>query len=153
RLNLVLAATNGQEEQASATAQLATGAQQMSVPFTANQIAGLGVNGPYTIKKAVLVYTGDPTEPIAAFAEDAGQTSAYALTSLEREVVKFTGNNSVTGIDTNSNTKFDLLRIQVELNLLAAATYNWSGTLKDSAGKDIQTIDGTTAMSAGNNTL
>ncbi|HEX3251331.1 MAG TPA: PPC domain-containing protein, partial [Pyrinomonadaceae bacterium] len=153
RLALTLAASNGQVAQASSAAQLATGAQQMSVSFTATQIAELGVNGPYTIKNATLYYTTDPEEPIAAVAEDAGQTSAYALTSLEREVVKFTGNNSVTGIDTNSNGKFDVLRIQVELNILAAATYNWSGTLKDSAGRDIQVIDGATSMSAGNNTL
>ena len=153
RLELTLAASNGQVAQAFSTAQLATGAQVMTVPFTATQIAALGVNGPYTITKATLFYTSDPQEPIAAVAEDVGQTSAYALTSLERAVVKFTGNNSVTGIDTNNNGKFDLLHIQVELNTLAAATYNWSGTLKDSAGKDIQTIDGTTSMSAGNNTL
>ena len=153
RLHLSLVAGNGQEAQASATATLGTNAQQMSVSFTATQIAELGVNGPYTIRNATLFYTGDPEEPIAAFSENGGQTAAYALTSLEREVVKFTGNNSVAGIDTNSNGKFDILHIQVELNTLAAATYNWSGTLKDSTGRNIQAIDGTTAMSAGNNTL
>jgi hypothetical protein len=153
RLELTLLASNGQQTQSSSTAALAAGAQQMTVEFTAKQIELLGVNGPYTIKNATLYHTSDPDEPIAAFTENGGQTTAYALTSLERPVLKFTGNNTVTGIDTNSNGKFDLLRIQVELNALTAGTYDWSGTLKDSAGKSIQSLDGTSSLSVGNNTL
>lgn len=153
RLELTLVASNNEQIQANSTAALGTGAQQMAIDFTAKQVAGLGVNGPYTIRNATLYHTSDPEEPIAAFSENGGQTTAYALSSLERPVLKFTGNNTVTGIDTNSNGKFDLLRIQVELNTLTAATYDWSGTLKDSAGKSIQSLDATSSLSVGNNTL
>lgn len=153
RLELTLVASNDEQTQANSTATLGTGAQLMTVAFTAKQIAGLGVNGPYTIKNATLYHTSDPEQPIAAFSENGGQTTAYALSSLERAVLKFTGNNTVTGIDTNSNSKFDLLRIQVELNALTAGTYDWSGTLKDSAGRNIQAIDNTANLSAGNNVL
>lgn len=153
RLELSLVASNSQQTQAISTATLATGAQVMTVAFTAKQIAALGVNGPYAIKNATLYHTSDPEHPIAAFSEDGGETTAYALTSLERSVLKFTGNNTVTGIDTNSNSKFDVLRIQVELDVLTAATYNWSGTLKDSTGKSIQSLDNTSALSVGNNVL
>jgi hypothetical protein len=153
RLELTLVASNSEQTQANTTVTLSTGAQQMTVAFTAKQIAELGVNGPYTIKNATLYHTSDPEEPIAAFSENGGQTTAYALSSLERPVLKFTGNNTVSGIDTNSNGKFDLLRIQVELNTLTAATYDWSGTLKDSAGKTIQSLDATSTLSVGSNTL
>lgn len=153
RLELTLVASNGQQTQASLTATLGVGAQQMTVAFSAKQIAALAVNGPYTIRNARLYHISDPQEPIAAFSDNGGQTTAYALTSLERAVLIFTGNNTVTGIDTNSNGKFDVLRIQVELNALAGATYNWSGTLKDPTGRSIQAIDNTTSLSAGNNTL
>ncbi len=153
RLELTLVASNGEQTQATSTATLAAGAQQMTVAFTAKQIAALGVNGPYTIKNATLYHISDPEQPIAAFSENGGQTTAYALSSLERPVLLFTGNNTVTGIDTNSNGKFDVLRIQLELNALTAATYDWSGTLKDPALRNIQAIDNSSSLSAGNNLL
>jgi hypothetical protein len=153
RLELSLAASNGREARASATANLLAGVQQITASFSATQVSGLGVDGPYTIKNATLLYTDDPEEPVAAFRENAGPTFAYTLSSLEHPALKFTGNNTVTGIDTNGNGKFDLLRIEVEVSAITAATYEWSGTLRDTAGREIQALDGSSAMSAGNNTI
>jgi hypothetical protein len=153
RLELSLAASNGSEARANATTNLLTGVQQMTASFSATQVKGLGVDGPYTIKNATLLYVDDPEEPVAAFRENGGLTLAYALSSLERPALKFTGNNTVTGIDTNGNGKFELLRVQVEVNAITASTYNWSGTLKDVSGREIQALDGMSAMSAGNNNI
>ncbi len=153
RFEISLVAGNGAETTAANVATLATGSQAISASFTAAQLIDLGVDGPYAMKNATLVYLGDPEERLTAFLANAGQTSAYQLSALERPALRFTGNNVVTGVDTNTNGKFDVLRIQVEVNVLTAATYNWSGTLKDATGKDIQAIDGASSMSAGNNII
>lgn len=153
RLELSLAATNGREARSSATANLLAGVQQVTASFSATQVASLGVDGPYTIKNATLFYLDDPEQPAAAFRESGGLTFAYALSSLERPAIKFTGNNTVAGIDTNGNGKFDLLRIQAEVSAVTPASYSWSGTLRDTAGREIQALDGSSALTAGNNVI
>jgi hypothetical protein len=153
RLELSLVASNGREAKASTTANLLAGAQQTTVSFSATQITGLGVDGPYSIKNATLLYTDDPEEPVAAFFENAGSTFAYALSSMEGSALKFTGNNTAVGVDTNANGKFDILRIQVEVIALTAGSYGWSGSLRDTEGKEIETIDGETSLTSGSNVI
>ena len=118
-------------------ATLATGLATISVHFEAEGLVELGENGPYTIELLEIFYLA-PTGTIPADRlENAGQTSAYTLLQFERPALVVTNINSVTGIDTNANGKYDLLRVQSQVLALKAGVYEWSGTLVDASGNEI----------------
>lgn len=153
RFTLDLSSSNGATINASTSSSLAQGTQQISVSFPSNSVRSLGVDGPYNRKRATLYAEDDAEKPITAFIEDAGATSAYLLSSLERAAIQFTGNNTVTGIDTNANGKFDVLRIEAEVNVLAGGLHNWNGTLRDSFGKGIEIVGSSAELTAGVNVI
>ena len=153
RFAISLTSSSGTRINASSSSLLAQGIQQISVSFPAASVASLGVNGPYSRKDATLYADDVEQQPITSFVEDAGATAAYLLSSLERAAIQFTGNNSVTGVDTNSNGKFDILRVQAEVNVLSGGTYNWNASLRDSSGKGIEIVDTSGTLTAGINSI
>lgn len=149
-----LEANNAAQIKASTIATLsAGGAQQVAVSFSATEVFGLGVNGPYVMKDAVLTYQDDPDTPVVDFRENAGNTSAYLLSSLDRGPLFFTGQNAATGVDTNGNSKFDILRIQAGVFASRTGFYQWSGRLVDPFGTEIDFFSSSGSLSVGNNTI
>jgi hypothetical protein len=153
RFTIGLTSSTGIRIAASTSSVLAQGTQQISVSFPATSVASLGVNGPYSRNGATLYADDVEQTPVTAFVDDAGATAAYLLSSLERPAIQFTGNNTVTGVDTNANGKFDILRIQSEVSVLTGGVYNWNASLRDSTGKGIEIVDSSAELVAGLNTI
>lgn len=148
-----LRASNGETVKASSFTDLLAGSQQATVSFGAEELIKLGVDGPYEIKDAVLTFQDEEDVPIADYRENAGNTAAYRLSSLERPALFFTGRNTATGIDYNGNGKFDALNIAVEVEVATEDYYQWGGNLVDRFGKEIDFASGGAYLSNGNNTL
>ena len=148
-----LVSSSGVRINASTSAPLAAGTQQIAVPFPAADVSSLGADGPYQRRDATLYAVDDAEQTVTSFVGDAGLTAAYLRSSLERPAIQFTGNNAATGIDTNGNGKFDILRIQAEVNVIAAGFYHWNGGLRDTSGKTIQLVANSASLTAGLNTI
>lgn len=150
---ITLEAANGARAQASVVANLAAGAQQLSVAFASETLGTLGVNGPYKMKDAVLTLQDDPEPSLTDFRETAGTTAAYILSSLLSPPIVFTNMNIATGIDGNDNGKFDVLRIRSAVNVSAAGIYNWSGSLVDTSGEEIDFFNGSAELPQGSGAI
>src|ERR1041384_3987067 len=137
QLSLSLVASNGAIVKSESSADLLAGTRQMSVSFSAATILGLGVNGPYRIKDAMLTFHSDPSVLVADSRPDVGDTAAYTLLSFNRPALTFTANKTAVGVDTNANGKYDVLRVRAEVLVLAAGFYEWSAVLADPAGNEI----------------
>ena len=151
QFSVSLVASNGSTIKSEAFADLATGSQQMSISFAAATVLELGVNGPYAIKDAMLTFDDDPDVLVADYRADVGNTSAYSLSAFDRPAIFVTANKTATGIDTNANGKFDLLRVRAEVLVLTAGDYEWSGTLTDAAGNEIAFANSEGLFTVGSN--
>ena len=137
QFSVTLVASNGSTIKSEAFATLATGSQQMSISFAAATVLELGVDGPYTIKDAVLTFDNGSEVLVADHRAVVGNTSAYSLSAFDRPAIFVTDNKTATGIDTNANGKYDLLRVRAEVLVRTAGGYEWSGILTDAAGNEI----------------
>lgn len=151
QFGLTLQGSNGREVNTSSFASLAQGSQQIAVTFSANDLLGLGVGGPYMMKNAILTFQDDRDRPVADFVETIGNTAAYSLSSLERPALLFTGQNTTTGLDTDRNGKYNALRIEAEVLALYPGYYEWSGALVDSNGREIDFYSANSYFDAGSN--
>ena len=82
RFTATFLASNGHQITSSAEGHLDTGTQQLSIPFSADSLFGLGVDGPYQIKNAFLMFVDNQENPLADSRADAGSTAAYQLAAL-----------------------------------------------------------------------
>lgn len=153
QFGLKLVAGNGREVSATAQGDLQTGAQEVGVSFSAEEILGLGVGGPYAMKEAILTYLDDPDVPVADFREDAGNTAAYSPGAMDRPELFFTGQGAAFGLDTNNNGKYDVLRVQAEVFVRFPGFYQWSGSIFDRNGREVDFLSGGGFLNAGGNTL
>lgn len=141
RFVINLEGSNGKYLRASGEASLSSGSQQIKASFPASDFIDLktgqlklGTNGPFAMKKAELRYVNTTDAFIADARGTAGNTGIF---SFERNPIIFTGPNSVTAVDTNSNGKFDLLRVQVPVDVLTTGNYVWQAYLTDPTGAQV----------------
>ncbi|HEV7398512.1 MAG TPA: Calx-beta domain-containing protein [Pyrinomonadaceae bacterium] len=153
QFSLNLEASNGSTATGRGSASLATGSGQLKISFAANDIRALAVNGPYTLKDAILTFQDDPDKPVIDYRANAGNTSAYMLSGLEHATILFTGTNTAVGVDTNSNGKFELLRLQTSVQVGSTGSYSWSGSLVDLFGREIDFSSGSAMLTAGANSI
>jgi subtilisin-like proprotein convertase family protein len=154
QFGITLVASNGQKVKASATSNLEQGAQQLSVSFPADQLLALGTGGPFALKDAILILQDDALgNPVADYRLSAGDTAAYQFQSLEHPPLFFTGHNTVTTLDNNGNGKYDFMRIDAEILVTYAGFYQWSGSLVDPSGHEIEFTSGGRFLNAGSNLI
>lgn len=132
-----LKTASGKRLQRGLQATLAAGVSTVSVHFEAEAFVEAGENGPYAVELLELFHVTEQETTLADRLENAGQTSAYTILQFQRPPLVVTNVNSVTGIDTNANGKYDFLRVQAQVLALKAGVYEWSGTLVDSSGNEI----------------
>lgn len=77
-----LATTAGGRITNSIETHLDAGSQQMAISFPADTVYGLGADGPYQIKDAMLISQQDDSETMADYRAEAGNTAAYQLSAL-----------------------------------------------------------------------
>lgn len=153
QFGVTLTGSNKGRINASTVADVPAGTTQVAASFSAVDIASLGVDGPYVMNDAVLTYQDDAERPVVDFRKDAGQTSAYPLSSLDRGSIFFTGRNTATGIDSNGNGRFEILRIEAEAFTLRGGFYQWSGRLVDRTGVESDFFSASGNLVSGNNVI
>jgi hypothetical protein len=93
----------------------------------------------------------EKNEVILPLAETTGAygTAAYQFTQFEGAGLALAGTNSAAGVDTNANGRFDLLRVDVGVNVRTAGSYQWSARLRDRNGREITLASNSGALPAG----
>ena len=155
RVGIALQASNGNVIKTSVKSALSAGTPTVPLSFKSTDIiAKLAVDGPYTLRDAVLQVVDGVSNPLVDFVDTPGTTSAYSLSSLDPgSQARFTGQNTVTGVDSNTDGKLDILRVQAGVVVPAAGTYSWSASLFNSAGLFLTVYNKSASLTAGANTV
>ncbi len=154
RVGVTLLASNNQIIKSSTTATLAAGNGTVPVSFRAQDVVStLGVGGPYTMRDAALVFLDGVENPLVDYKGTAGTTAAYSLPTFDRGSLYLTGTNTVTPIDSNSDGKFDILRVSAGLMVANAGFYSYSARLVNAAGTEIAFFNGSASLAVGANTI
>lgn len=153
RLFGVLTDANGNRHEASAVAALPSGPATVALRFGGSAIFGNGVDGPYTLSTVRLAEESDldllPVDEKA----DAHRTAAYGFRQFQHAPLLLTGGGFSTGVDTNSNGRFDLLNVGIEIQADFAGFYSWSARLLDVNGNELGFAASSGFFGAGRNTL
>ena len=153
RVFVHLKSVGGQNLVNGAAANLLVGLQDVSVDFDAASLQELGENGPYNIELVELIFVGSEGAIPSDRLLNVGQTQSYQLNQLERSPILLTGGTSDLGIDTNGNGLFDLLKVNVDVDLLAGGFYQWSARLVDSNNTEIDLAGNSGSLTTGINTV
>jgi hypothetical protein len=88
-----------------------------------------------------------------SLAATSGPVNVAALYAPTEDVlpglVALTGNYTDSGVDANSDSKLEALRISVELNVTAPGSYSVVGWIQDSGGHDVAWAQKTTYLNSG----
>jgi len=145
----VLTDSTGNTHQASAVASLPAGPATVTLSFDGEEIFGGRVNGPYTLSAVRLAEEGNlQLLPVDA-KTNAFQTASYDYHQFQHAPILLNGGGSAVGIDTNGNGLFDLLRVDIGVDVDVAGFYQWSGSLVDGHGNEIGFTSNFAFLSAG----
>ncbi len=153
RLSLDLQASNGNTTQASVSAQLNTGSQQVVLSFSSPSLLLLGSNGPYTEAHARLLYLSGSDTTLADYVDNAGSTQSYTQTSISPGPLATTGSYSATGVVTGGGPTFDQLLVTIGTYSVSGGACDWSGDLTDSSGNIIDTNSSSGTLPAGSSSV
>lgn len=121
--------------------ELDSGINTMTVSFLDKDIKEYLISdGPYLIHD-VMLKQGGSWRPVDRRA-DLGFTQPYTLQQLQRPLTVILDGFTETTQDTNRNGKFDVLNVELQVDVLQTGIYTWSGSIK--------APDGTTVASASN---
>jgi Dockerin type I domain len=149
-----LEGSNGASVAAEVGASFRTGpAQRINLDFSGPQIRSLNMDSAYKLNLSFR----DPS----TFEEfDAVQltlrgvyTYAQFDTSEPVRAIALTGTQTDRGIDTNGNSLFERLQVDLGVQLLNAGTYEWSGRLVDRNGVEIAFAVNRASLPAGTTAL
>lgn len=152
RYNVVvtLEASNGSILTSNTIVNFTPGTTNTEVVFTTKDIKDiLTVNGPYTFKEARLELLNVNPPATTDIAFDLGVTAGYQLGQFDRAAIEFIGGSSATGVDTNSNGKFDFLDVSLPVDFLFSDFYSWSARLVDVNGTEIALAASSGSFSSG----
>jgi len=108
---------------------LTAGTHNVTIQFDGMQIRNTGLNGPYMVRRLILL---DRTAGGKTVLDDrfmAHTTAAYNFTQFETPDASITGPYSDAGVDTDSDSKYNFVSITVGLNVSANGTYMVRGEL------------------------
>ena len=134
---------------ASTGATLDAGTHTIDLLFDGLIIRDSGLNGPYNISHVELRVIDD--DFLVDAVDDVHTTVAYQYTDFDPPVVAFTDSFSDTGIDSDADGLYDLLRINVGLDVHEAGTYTIIGELESSEA--IAVASKTASLSTGSQSV
>lgn len=132
---------------------LAAGSQSVAVDFEAEALRALGEGGPYRIGRVELVQLSEAGPQTADQMFDLGQTRSYSLEQLDRPAILLTGTTNDETLDVDGDSRFDLLNVEIEADLLESDYYEWSANLADSSGTQVGLATSAGYLDAGTATL
>jgi len=78
-----------------------------------------------------------------------GPTAGFDLAGAERAVVELRAPHTEQAVDTNGNGRFDRLDFNVSLDLLQGGSFQWTASLYDSKGIEIEFVSGAATLATG----
>lgn len=143
----------GNTQDASMEADLAPGTQPVTLAFDGARLFNNRVDGPYHLTRITLaeVRNGDilPRHTLL----NPHTTAAYTFGQFEHGPIVFTGQGFAFGVDTDGNSKYNYLDVQLGLELQLDGYYQWSARLTDPNGQEVGFAAGQNFLPAGPNTL
>jgi len=130
---------------ANSSENLSPGVQQIKLDFNGSLLRLHGEDGPYKLAHIEL-RVGDDGD-VVDFADNAYTTAAYTVTSFAAPTVTYTGVYTERGVDSNSNSLFDALNIDVGIQVNRVSSYTLVGWLYAADGSAIPGAVATTAFS------
>ncbi|MBW2663014.1 MAG: hypothetical protein JRD93_13715 [Deltaproteobacteria bacterium] len=113
--------------------ELSEGSKSITLDFDGKKIRRNRVDGSYFLK-----YLSLSGSPQIDFELEAHTTKAYFVTEFEKADAVFSGTYSDLGQDTDSDTYFNYLAVEVQLDVQTAGKYSLTGWLYDANGKIVQ---------------
>ncbi len=152
-VSVLLTADNGSVVSGNVVKDLSVGHYKLDVSFTSEEIKRLGVPGPYHVSQIQAEWLQSGVADITDVVYDLGDTLPYTMNQFERGPIEISGSSNDYGIDTNGNSKYDLLQVNVNVNVLASGFYQWSARLVDSNGNEIGLASKSGMLNTGNNAI
>jgi hypothetical protein len=122
--------------------------------FDGSSINQLQMNGPYTLSFSLKEKNSDYISDSIVANET---TSAFMFGDFESDIastaLRLTGNTSDVGIDTNNNSLFDWLQVNVGIEVEDTGTYTWSASIVDVNGVEIELAAGSEFLPVGESQL
>ncbi|MBK7705877.1 MAG: hypothetical protein IPJ30_08875 [Acidobacteria bacterium] len=125
----------------------------MGLEFSGEQIYQNQTNGSFTLSKLSLFEenSGRAIPVSISYGGNLYQTAAYQYLDFQVSPIRIERNGTALGVDTNSNGLFDILRVNLPVNVRQAGAYSWSAVLTDRNGNQIGKTVGSAALNAGSN--
>lgn len=138
RITATLKGSNNVSRTVISIQQMAEGVNQsINIKFSKEDIFEIGVDGPYNVSEVVVELLENSDWFLADKVENPWETQPYSLDVFEKGGISLTGNTSDSGIDTDNDGRFDILKVNIEVNVLKTGSYQWSGRLVDSNKTEI----------------
>jgi hypothetical protein len=149
----ILEDSNGNSIEASSVANLNPGANTVTLNFDGEEIYKNHANGPYKLKTVRLSEEGNLETMLVDEYTTPYSTAAYDYQQFQHPTIVLTGVGSANGVDTDNNGLFNLLNVNLEVDVVNAGTYTWSARLVDSNGTEIGFYSSSGALLAGKNSI
>lgn len=127
---------------------LEPGVQTLVSDFSGIDIQNYGVDGPYTVSLKLSNDFGDKIDLV----EDL-TTDSYSINDFQPKDAVFTNEFSHQGIDLNSDDLYDILSVDVSIQVNKSGTYTVEGGLYDKNGDVIEFNDTTLNLETGSNVV
>ncbi len=128
------------------TVDMVAGSNTMQIRFSGKLIRKNGIDGPFTVKDLILLNENGDRE-----AKDSKEysTNAYSFKAFERKDILLGKTNADQGVDTNSNSLYDYLRVTLGVDVLQSGTYEFNAHLLDSDRNEIVWATGSANLGVG----
>ncbi len=113
------------------------GTHTVTLVFDGNKIYSNLQNGSFKLRDLTLTELHDDGLLLVDILKSAYETKAYQYDQFERLDIILNGHNDDYGIDTNNNGLYDILHVDVGVDIRYAGNYNWSAKLFDKTGKEL----------------
>lgn len=113
----------------------------------------LAADGPYDVAEVRVEAIGASAAATVDAAFNLGVTAPYRLTDLQRRAIQFVGNGVSTGVDVDGNGRFDFLDVNLDVDFLDDAFFQWSARLVDDRSTEVALDGGSGFFEAGNGSL
>lgn len=151
-ITVALRSSSGNQIQKTAVVELGAGMADPVIRIPARTIReNLAEDGPYAVQSIVLERHATEDVVFVDRRSDAGMTYAYRMQELQRERLRVPGRLTMTGVDTDGNSLFDQLKIEIDIEVDVPASYLCSAGLTDRNKDHIADSQVTLNLAAGMN--
>lgn len=117
------------------TGTLPTGLQTVTLDFDGNQIYQHGIDGPYTLTNLTIFDVTESSLEVDS-ANNFYTTTAYQANQFERPLITLTDGSELP-MDYDSNGRYDVLQINLDIEVVHSGSYDVNGKLVDPHGREI----------------